>query len=85
MECVVTDAAHIDSGAMGSYAAFYLAGLYPVPATEQFLLSSPFFQQISFFNPLFKTTTVIKANNFIGNPENGVGGNVFVQVCKPFV
>ncbi|KIP07755.1 glycoside hydrolase family 92 protein [Phlebiopsis gigantea 11061_1 CR5-6] len=30
-----------DSGAMGSYVAFYLAGLYPLPATRQFLLSSP--------------------------------------------
>ena len=28
---------------MASYAAFYLAGLYPVPATRQYLLSSPFF------------------------------------------
>jgi len=68
-----------DSGAMASYAAFYLAGLYPLPATEQFLLSSPFFRQISFFNPLFNTTTVIKSNNFVGNPENGTGGHVFVK------
>lgn len=66
---------------MGSYAAFYLAGLYPLPATEQFLLSSPFFRQISFFNPVFNTTTVIRSNNFIGNPEDGTGGHVFVQVC----
>ncbi|KAF9448478.1 glycoside hydrolase family 92 protein [Macrolepiota fuliginosa MF-IS2] len=68
-----------DSGAMASYAAFYLAGLYPLPATEQYLLSSPFFRQISFFNPLFNTTTVIKSNNFVGNPENGTGGQVFVK------
>ncbi|KXN83541.1 hypothetical protein AN958_01250 [Leucoagaricus sp. SymC.cos] len=68
-----------DSGAMGSFAAFFLAGLYPLPATEQFLLSSPFFRQISFLNPLFKTTTTIKVKNFTGNPANGVGGQVFVQ------
>jgi hypothetical protein len=74
-----------DSGAMGSYAFFYLAGLYPVPATEQFLLSSPSFSQISFTNPLFKTTTVIKATNFVGNPGNGVGGQVFVQVRRYFL
>ena len=36
---------------MGSYVAFYLAGLYPLPATKQFLLSSPYFPSISFFNP----------------------------------
>ena len=67
-----------DSGAMGSYAAFYLAGLYPVPATRQYLLASPYFPSISFFNPLFNTTTTIRAANFAGNPANGTGGKVFV-------
>jgi len=65
---------------MGSYAAFYLAGLYPVPATEQYLLSSPFFKQISFYNPVFNTTTIIKSNNFAREPEDGSSGGVFVQV-----
>ncbi|KAG6888312.1 hypothetical protein C0995_009249 [Termitomyces sp. Mi166 len=69
-----------DSGAMGSYAAFYLAGLYPLPATQQFLLSSPYFREISFFNPVLNTTTRIVANNFNGNPPNGTGGRVFVQL-----
>jgi len=62
-----------DSGAMGSYAVFLLAGLYPVPATNQYLLSSPFFPSISFSNPLFNTTTTIKATNWAGNPADGVG------------
>jgi len=70
----------IPEGAMGSYAAFYLAGLYPVPATEQYLLSSPFFKQISFYNPAFNTTTIIKSKNLDGEPEDGSGGRVFVQV-----
>jgi len=64
---------------MGSYATFYLAGLYPLPATRQFLLSSPFFSQISFFNPVFKTTTTIRSKGFKGNPTTGTGGQVFVQ------
>ena len=51
-------------GAMGSYAVFHLAGLYPAPATKQFLLSSPFFPRVSFFNPLFDTKTTIRAKNF---------------------
>ncbi|KAI0708317.1 glycoside hydrolase family 92 protein [Earliella scabrosa] len=68
-----------DSGAMGSYVAFYLAGLYPVPATRQFLLSSPYFPSISFHNPILNTTTTIVATNFAGNPANGTGGTVFVQ------
>lgn len=71
---------YADSGAMGSYVAFYLAGLYPLPATRQFLLSSPYFREISFQNPVLKTTTTIRANGFHGNPKNGTGGHVFVQV-----
>ena len=65
---------------MASYVFFYLAGLYPVPATQQFLLSSPFFPEISFFNPLFNSTTSIKAIGFEGNPESGTGGKVFIEV-----
>ncbi|KDR66497.1 hypothetical protein GALMADRAFT_147915 [Galerina marginata CBS 339.88] len=68
-----------DSGAMGSYAAFYLAGMYPLPATQQILISSPYFPQISFFNPIFNTTTTIVSHGFTGNPPDGTGGNVFVK------
>ncbi|KAG6916146.1 hypothetical protein DXG01_008297 [Tephrocybe rancida] len=68
-----------DSGAMASYVAFYLAGLYPLPATNQLLLSSPYFPEISFFNPVLKTTTKIVSKNFAGNPPDGTGGQVFVQ------
>ncbi|KAF8632830.1 hypothetical protein AX15_001660 [Amanita polypyramis BW_CC] len=68
-----------DSGAMASYPAFFLAGMYPLPATRQFLLSSPYFPQISFYNPVYNSTTVIKSTNFQGNPASGTGGRVFVQ------
>ncbi|KAF7332630.1 Glycoside hydrolase family 92 protein [Mycena kentingensis (nom. inval.)] len=71
-----------DSGAMGSYAFFYLAGLYPLPATRQFLLASPYFPSISFFNPLLKKTTTIKVVGFEGNPADGTGGKVFVKSVK---
>ncbi|KAI0922609.1 hypothetical protein AcV5_009537 [Taiwanofungus camphoratus] len=71
-----------DSGAMASYVAFYLAGLYPLPATRQYLLASPYFPQISFYNPIFNKTTTIIANGFSGNPANGTGGQVFVQSVK---
>ena len=67
---------------MASYVVFFLAGLYPVPATKQYLLSSPFFPQISFFNPAFNSTTTIVARNFAGNPSSGTGGTVFVQVSS---
>lgn len=73
----------VNQGAMGSYVTFYLAGMYPLPATRQFLLSSPYFKQISFFNPAFNTTTTIRNNGFAGNPSTGTGGRVFVQVSGP--
>ena len=55
---------------MGSYVAFYLAGMYPLPATRQFLLSSPYFPSISFKNPVFGNATTIKVKNFSGNPNS---------------
>lgn len=74
------DSYFLRPGAMGSYVVFYLAGLYPLPATRQFLLSSPYFPSISFHNPLLNSTTTIKANNFTGNPADGTSGNIFVKV-----
>jgi len=68
-----------DSAAMASYVVFFLAGLYPVPATRQYLLSSSWFPKISFYNPVFNTTTTIIASNFAGNPADGTGGQVYVQ------
>lgn len=68
-----------DSGAMASYAIFYLMGMYPLPATRQFLLASPHFPKVTFYNPVFNTTTTIIAKNFRGNPQNGIGGTVFVK------
>lgn len=62
-------------GAMGSYVVFYLAGLYPLPATRQVLLSSPYFSSISFHNPVFGTNTTIKSTNF-------GGGKIYVKVCS---
>lgn len=65
---------------MASFAVFYLLGMYPLPATRQFLLASPYFPKVTFHNPLFNTTTTIIANNFTGNPQDGIGGTVFVKV-----
>ena len=65
---------------MGSYAVLYLAGMYPLPATRQLLLSAPFFPRISFCNPVYKKTTTTKVLNFEANLTDGTGGKVFVQV-----
>lgn len=66
---------YIDSGAMGSYVAFNMLGLYPLPATRQLLISSPFFRRVSFVNPLLGTRTTIFAPDL--DPENGV---IYVKV-----
>ena len=74
----------LDSGAMGSYVFFYMLGLYPLPATRQFLISSPYFKQVKIRNPFLDSTTTINALGFEGNPTNGTGGNIYVKVCRPF-
>ena len=51
----------LDSGAMGSYVAFLLLGLYPLPATKQFLISSPYFTRVEIRNPLLGSVTTINA------------------------
>ncbi|KAJ2924654.1 hypothetical protein H1R20_g12427, partial [Candolleomyces eurysporus] len=49
-----------DSGAMGSYTAFSLLGMYPLPATRQLLISSSYFPVVEFVNPVYNTTTTFK-------------------------
>jgi putative alpha-1,2-mannosidase len=63
---------------MGSYAFFNLAGLYPLPATRQFLLSSPYFPSISFYNPFFDKTATFKITNF----ESANSTKIFVNASE---
>lgn len=65
---------------MGSYVFFYMLGLYPLPATRQFLISSPYFRQVRIRNPFLHTITTINALGFEGNPVNGMGGKIYVKV-----
>ena len=66
---------------MGSYVAFYLLGMYPLPATRQMLISSPYFPKVSIYNPFYKSVTTFIAHGFQGNPEDG-HGNVYVSVSQ---
>ncbi|QRV87315.1 glycoside hydrolase family 92 protein [Ceratobasidium sp. AG-Ba] len=68
-----------DSGAMASFAAFYLVGLYPLPATRQVLVSSPWFPTINITNSVTGATTTINALGFKGNPTESQRGDIFVQ------
>ncbi|KAG8753286.1 hypothetical protein FRC12_011598 [Ceratobasidium sp. 428] len=71
-----------DSGAMASFAAFYLVGLYPLPATRQVLVSSPWFPTVNITNSVTGATTTINAVGFKGNPSGSQTGNIFVQNIK---
>ncbi|KAL1752089.1 glycosyl hydrolase family 92-domain-containing protein [Schizophyllum commune] len=53
-----------DAGAMGSYVVFYMLGLYPLPATKQVLLSSPYFPKVTIYSPLYGTNTTIRSTNW---------------------
>ncbi len=64
---------------MGSYVAYTLLGMYPLPATRQTLISSPYFPSFSIYNPFFESTTTIIAHGFEGNPQDG-HGKVYIKV-----
>jgi putative alpha-1,2-mannosidase len=62
---------------MGSFIAFNLLGLYPLPATKQFLISSPFFPRVTIRNSVYDTLTTIIAKGFDGYD----GKNIYIKVC----
>ena len=68
-----------ESGAMGSYVAFNLLGLYPLPATKEFLIPSPFFKSVKIRNPLLGTTTTISTRGLQRNLTDE-GRNIYVKV-----
>ncbi|KAL9052963.1 MAG: hypothetical protein Q9162_005081 [Coniocarpon cinnabarinum] len=51
-----------DSGAMGSFLAWSMAGLFPNPGQNVYLIGSPFFKRISFTNPMTGANATIIAN-----------------------
>ncbi|KAH8104929.1 glycoside hydrolase family 92 protein [Phellopilus nigrolimitatus] len=71
-----------DSGAMGSYVVFNMLGLYPLPATREFLVSSPYFRTVRVYNPVMRTTTTINARWARGNPADGRGGMIYVKSIR---
>ncbi|CAI6336903.1 unnamed protein product [Periconia digitata] len=53
-----------DSGAMGSFVAFSMLGLFPTPGQNIYLLTPPFFPSVSITSPLTNRTATIRAENF---------------------
>ncbi len=61
---------------MAALLTFHLLGLYPVPATRQLLIGSPFVSSYSLSNNLFGTTTNVTVQGFdtaslSASPANG--------------
>lgn len=53
-----------DSGAQGSFIAFAMSGLFPVAGQNVYLISSPFFESVSYTSPLTGKVATIRCANF---------------------
>lgn len=79
-----------DSGAMGSFAALSMMGIFPNPGQDVYFVTPPFFEQVSIFNKLTGNTATIRCVNFDGgtgyptNSQNGTSEkegyeNIYIQ------
>lgn len=59
-----------DSGAMGSFAALAMLGLYPMSGQDVYLIVPPFFPEVSVANPLTGRTATIRNRNFDAGYRN---------------
>ncbi len=67
---------------MAALLVFHLLGLYPVPASRQLLIGSPFVSSYTVHNELFNTSTTVTVQNFdattlVATPP--AGSRVYVQ------
>lgn len=69
-----------DSGAMGSFVAMSMMGLFPNPGQSVYLITVPFFKSVSIVSPVTgKTATIQVVNWDMFNAGNGTGGSGFIQ------
>lgn len=59
-----------DSGAMASFSAFCMLGLFPNPGQNVYLISPPFFESVSFRHPQSSKTATIRNVGFDPSYEN---------------
>lgn len=59
-----------DSGAMGSFEVLSMIGIWPVPGQDVYLLSSPFFKEVSITNGLTGKVATIRNANFDSSYTN---------------
>ncbi|KAI1753005.1 family 92 glycosyl hydrolase [Xylaria castorea] len=53
-----------DSGAMGSFVAFSMMGLFPNPGQDVYLITPPFFESVNITSPVTGKTAIIRSINF---------------------
>ncbi|KAK3688274.1 glycoside hydrolase family 92 protein [Podospora appendiculata] len=53
-----------DSGAMGSFVAFAMMGLFPNPGQDVYLITPPFFAQVNITHPQTRKTASVRTRNF---------------------
>jgi putative alpha-1,2-mannosidase len=63
-----------DSGAMGSFVAFSMIGLFPNPGQDVYLITPPYFESVEITSPLTNKTAKIKNVNFDATYKN-----IFIQ------
>ena len=78
-----------DSGAMGSFVAMSMMGLFPNPGQSVYLITVPFFETISITSPLTGNTATVHVANWNDfSDKNSTGSTGFIQSAtlngKPF-
>jgi putative alpha-1,2-mannosidase len=53
-----------DSGAMGSFVAMSMMGLFPNPGQNVYLITPPFFASVSITSPISNRTATVRVENF---------------------
>jgi len=82
LTCTVSIPGNDDSGAMAALLTFHLLGLYPVQASTQFLIGSPFVSGYTLTNDLFNTSTTFTVSGFDSTtlaPTPPSGSRLFVK------
>lgn len=69
-----------DSGAMGSFVAMSMMGLFPNPGQSVYLITVPFFESVSIVSPLTGKTATLRVVNWDKfNSVNNTGETGFIQ------
>lgn len=74
-----------DSGAMGSFVAMSMMGLFPNPGQSVYLITVPFFEYVSITSPLTNRTATLRVENWEefnslnGTDYDDAGGTGYIQ------